>query len=574
MQYRNFGSSDLVTSAIGFGGWPMGRGHYGAFDEDEVVNAVHAAIDQGVTLFDTAAVYGWGEGEKLLGRALAGKRDQVVLVSKGGLTWEEPGATSGRDSSREHLTRGLEDSLRRLQTDYLDLYLIHWPDESRPFSEPMEAFAEFQRQGRIRYGGVSNFSADQMRESLETFPIVCDQVGYHLFDLRPEEETFPFCRERGVGVMAYGSLAHGLLTGTMTPDTEFAADDWRRNLTAFGQPLFQGETFLENLERVEDLKEIAAGQGRTVAQLALAWVLSNDVVSVALVGARRPAEIAENVLAADRTMSERERNEITSVVRARKIRPVWQASSASITPWLLVIVVCAAALISLAGCGSSNEAEEHYIKGVRLHDQGLLTEAIAEYDEAIRLDSGDPRAYNARGLAYISLGQAERALPDLDEAIRLDPDFAEAYNNRGFAYLSLRDAEKALPDLDLAIELDDVERPDAYHNRGFARLLLGEHLDAVEDFDVAIRLAPRRSESYRGRASAYRELGELEKAIEDVDEAIRLGPESAINYASRALTYTLLGDDEAASSDVEKALELGFDPARLQEEIEKRRERQ
>ena len=314
MQYRNFGKSDLVTSVIGFGGWPMGKGSYGSFDEDEVIRAVHVAIDLGVTLFDTASVYGKGEGEKLLAKALEGRRDKVVLVSKGGLTWANPDNPSPRDSSREHLTNELEDSLRRLQTDYLDLYLVHWPDESRPFSEAMETFADFLQQGKIRYGGVSNFSAAQMGESLETFPIVCNQVGYHLFDFRAEAEIFPFCQEQGLGVMIYGPMAHGLLTGSMTPDTTFEDDDWRRSLQAFGQPLFEGDHFLDNLKKVEDLKEVAAGHGRTVAQLALAWVLSNPVVSVALSGTRRTSEIEANVLAADWEMTPEERDEITAIV--------------------------------------------------------------------------------------------------------------------------------------------------------------------------------------------------------------------------------------------------------------------
>ena len=314
MEYRNFGKSDLVISAMGFGGWPMGRGQYGSFDENDVIRAVHAAIDHGITLFDTAAIYGWGEGEKLLGKALQGKRDQVVLVSKGGLRWDDPSNPDLRDSSREALASGLEDSLRRLQTDYLDLYLIHWPDDSRPFSEPMETFVDFQGQGKIRYGGVSNFSAEQMQESLQSFPIICNQVGYHLFDFRPEAEIFPFCQEQGLGVMAYGSLAHGLLTGTMTPDTEFEADDWRRNLMAFDQPLFKGENFLRNLEKVEDLKEYAAAKGKTVAQLAIAWVMSNPVISVALVGARNSAEIEENVEAAAWAMTEDEREEIRALI--------------------------------------------------------------------------------------------------------------------------------------------------------------------------------------------------------------------------------------------------------------------
>ena len=314
MRYKKFGNSDLETSVVGFGGWPMGRGHYGSFDEQEVIRAIHASIDMGVTLFDTAAVYGWGEGEKLLGRAIEGKREDIVIVSKGGIPWDEPGGPSQRDSSRESLEKSLDESLSRLQTDYLDLYLIHWPDESRPMSEPMEAFADFQRQGKIRYGGVSNFSPQQMADCLDVFPIVTNQVGYHLFDLRPEPEIFPFCAGNGMGAMAYGSLAHGLLTGTMTPDTTFEDDDWRRNLMAFGQPLFKGDNFLNNLNKVDTLKEIAADKGFSVAQLALAWVASEPTVSVALVGTRRPEEMEENVAAADWELSAAERDEIKAVV--------------------------------------------------------------------------------------------------------------------------------------------------------------------------------------------------------------------------------------------------------------------
>ena len=314
MLYRKFGASDLETSVVGFGGWPMGRGHYGSFDEQQVINSIHRSIDLGVTLFDTAAVYGWGEGEKLLGRAIEGKRQDVVLVSKGGIPWDQPGGRSGRDSSRESLTKSLEESLTRLQTDYLDLYLIHWPDESRPMSEPMETFAEFQRQGKIRYGGVSNFSPQQMADCLEVFPIVTNQVGYHLFDFRSEPEIIPFCRDNGMGIMAYGSLAHGLLTGTMTPDTTFEDDDWRRSLMAFGQPLFKGQNFLDNLAKVERLKEIASDKGLTVAQLALSWVASETTVSVALVGTRRPEEMEENVKAIEWEMTPSEREEIRSVV--------------------------------------------------------------------------------------------------------------------------------------------------------------------------------------------------------------------------------------------------------------------
>ena len=297
----------------------MGRGQYGAVDEEQVARAVDHAIDNGVTLFDTAAAYGWGAGEELLGKFLRGRRDQVVLVSKGGVPWNESEKRYERISSREQLTEDLEGSLRRLQTDYLDLYLIHWPDESRFFSEPMEAIADFQSQGKIRYGGVSNFSAEQVRESLETFPIICNQVGYHLFDTRSEPEIFPFCAERGLGVMAYGSLAHGLLTGTMTRDTKFGPDDWRRELVVFEQPLFEGEHFLKNLLKVDKLKEYTAQTGRTVAQLAIAWVLSNPVVSVALTGVRNPTELEQNVEAADWILTEGERAEVTGIAGHQRV---------------------------------------------------------------------------------------------------------------------------------------------------------------------------------------------------------------------------------------------------------------
>ena len=292
----------------------MGRGHYGSFDEQQVIDSIHRSIDLGVTLFDTAAVYGWGEGEKLLGRAIEGKRDKVVLVSKGGIPWDQPGGRSGRDSSRESLTKSLDESLARLGTDYLDLYLVHWPDESRPMSEPMEAFADFQRQGKIRYGGVSNFSPQQMSDCLDVFPIVTNQAGYHLFDFRPEPEIVPFCGDNGMGIMAYGSLAHGLLTGTMTADTTFEDDDWRRSLMAFGQPLFEGQNFLDNLAKVDTLKEMAADKGYSVAQLALAWVTAEPTVSVGLVGTRRPEEMEENVTAMEWDMTESEREEIRAVV--------------------------------------------------------------------------------------------------------------------------------------------------------------------------------------------------------------------------------------------------------------------
>jgi aryl-alcohol dehydrogenase-like predicted oxidoreductase len=310
MEKRRLGKNGPLVPVIGFGTWTFGKGQFGFTDENEAIAAVHHAIELGVNLFDSAAVYGWGSSEELLGRALKGRRDRAFVATKGGRLWDTKTGARANDSSRAFLEKGLEESLRRLQTDYVDLFMIHWPDTSRPFSEPMETFARWQEQGKIRYGGVSNFSPEQVAECLKSFPIVCNQVGYHLFDRRPEATVLPFCREHGVGIMTYGSLAHGLLTGTLTADTKFGPDDDRSKGVLFGQPLFQGEHYIRNLAIVETLKKIARTRGKTVVQLAAAWVLSNPAVTLALTGIRKPSELDENVGAAGWKLSTRDKKEI------------------------------------------------------------------------------------------------------------------------------------------------------------------------------------------------------------------------------------------------------------------------
>ncbi|MBI4306902.1 MAG: aldo/keto reductase [Chloroflexi bacterium] len=319
MRTRKFGKSGLETSVIGFGGWPMGKGQYGALDEDHATAAVRAAYDSGVTLFDTAAVYGWGYGEQLMARALKPFRKNVILVTKGGRRWVQGQTDRTRstvsDSSPEYLRSGLEESLNRLQTDYIDLYLIHWPDPTRPFSTPMEALEEAKAAGKIRHYGVSNFSVPQMSESLKHGQIVCNQVGYHIFDRRPEAETFPFVQKNGVGIMAYGSMAHGLLTGAWKRDQAFGEDDWRRTGKNFGLTTWAPENLPKNIGVVEKLKKLARGHGKSVAQLAVAWALGNPAVTVALCGAKTPAEIKED-LGGDWEMPSSLRDEINRLVLA------------------------------------------------------------------------------------------------------------------------------------------------------------------------------------------------------------------------------------------------------------------
>ena len=317
MRKRMFGNSGLETSVIGYGGWPMGRGMYGDFDDDEAIRAARASYEEGVTLFDTAAVYGWGYGENLMGKALKGIRENVVLVTKGAREWvrDNPDRRSATvsDSDPKRLLTSIDESLKRLQTDYIDLFLIHWPDHNRAFSEPMDALEKAKAAGKIRYTGVSNFSVEMMAESRDSSPIVTNQIGYHIFDRRPEAEVMPFVKENGMGIMAYGSLSHGLLTGTWDADKTFSEDDWRRGGANFGINSWGPENLAANVAVVEKLKVIAADHGKTIPQLAIAWVLANETVSVALAGSVTPGEATDNI-GGDWEMSPELKNEIDDLV--------------------------------------------------------------------------------------------------------------------------------------------------------------------------------------------------------------------------------------------------------------------
>ena len=317
MRKRMFGDSGLETSVIGYGGWPMGRGMYGDFDDDQAIAAARTSYENGITLFDTAAVYGWGYGETLMGKALKGIREEVVLVTKGAREWvrDNPDrrAATVSDSDPKRLLASIDESLQRLQTDYIDLFLIHWPDHDRAFSEPMEALEQAKKAGKIRHTGVSNFSVEMMAESRETSPIITNQIGYHIFDRRPEADVMPFVKKNGMGIMAYGSLAHGLLTGAWNADKTFGDDDWRRGGANFGINSWGSENLVANIAVVEKLKVIAGDHGKTIPQLAIAWVLANDAVSVALAGSVTSDEATEN-LGGDWEMSDEIRKEIDTLV--------------------------------------------------------------------------------------------------------------------------------------------------------------------------------------------------------------------------------------------------------------------
>jgi aryl-alcohol dehydrogenase-like predicted oxidoreductase len=316
MDSREFGRTGVHVSPITLGSWPMSGDRYGAIDDSEAVLTIRRAHEQGITSFDTAPGYGAGHAEQTLGAALADRRAAAIVTTKCGIV---PSAHAsgqpGRDASRASIQREIDASLRRLRTDHVDVYLVHWPDPNTPLEETMATLDDIQRAGKTRLVGVSNFDVALLEQCLKLRPIDVLQVGYNLFDRRMEREVFPFCREHGIGVMAYGSLAYGLLTGAFTEETTFESADWRSNGVAFGQPILGGDNFRHNVRLVNRLRdEVATPRGLTVAQVALAWVVRNPVVTTAMVGARVPAEIEENVGAAQVSLSDTDAAQIEDIM--------------------------------------------------------------------------------------------------------------------------------------------------------------------------------------------------------------------------------------------------------------------
>ena len=270
-------------------------------------------------------------------RALDKRRGEVLLVTKCGVKVPPPGQPGPlRDSSRANVLREIDASLKRLRTDWVDVLLVHWPDAGTPFEETMRALEDVVASGRARFVGVSNFTGAMITECMRTRRIDVSQVGYHMFDRRQEQETFGTCLTHGIGVMGYGSLGHGLLTGAFTAATTFdAARDWRANGVAFGQPIFRADNFKTNVGVVERIRrEVAAPRGATVSQVALAWVLGHPAISTALVGARTPAEVDANDAGADLELSADERAKIDAILagvagRVREFTPLRPAME----PW-------------------------------------------------------------------------------------------------------------------------------------------------------------------------------------------------------------------------------------------------
>ena len=321
MEYRQFGRTGLEVSAIGFGCWEI-SGTYGSVDTAQFNAAVRRALDVGINCFDTAEAYGMGVSEQALAHALGARRHDVCLVTKVGVGYPE--VANRRDSSRGRIIASLEQSLKRLATDHVDVYLIHWPDPNTPFEETFRALDDVVRQGKARYVGVSNFRLSQLEECMKHRHIDVVQYGWNMFDRRMQREIFPWCQANGIGVMAYGSLGYGLLSGTFRPDMEFDEADWRSKRGALGslnlfRTMFGPDHFARNLQAVEEIRAIAAKYHKTVPQFALRWTLSHPAIHTGLVGFRRPEEVNENLGALGFTISPEDMAAIDAVFARNEV---------------------------------------------------------------------------------------------------------------------------------------------------------------------------------------------------------------------------------------------------------------
>ena len=289
MEKIRFGTTDIKVSRVGLGTWAIGGWMWGGTDEARSIDTIHAAVDKGISLVDTAPAYGQGRSEEIVGKALAqgGRRDKVVLATKCALEWDEKGENVWRNATAERIRKEIEDSLRRLQTDHIDIYQIHWPDPLVPFEETARVMEDLYREGKIRAIGVSNFSPEQMESFRKSAPLHSVQPPYNLFERGIENDILPYCRRHQIATITYGGLCRGLLSGKMSEDRTFEGDDLRNS-----DPKFQGERFRQYLNAAEALKTFAQDRyGKSLLALALRWLIDQPGVTCSLWGARRPDQL-------------------------------------------------------------------------------------------------------------------------------------------------------------------------------------------------------------------------------------------------------------------------------------------
>ncbi|MDX9864906.1 MAG: aldo/keto reductase [Anaerolineaceae bacterium] len=317
LQRRRFGNTDMHITPVGFGAWALGGGDWvyawGPQDDRESIAAIHHALDQGINWIDTAAGYGLGHSEEVVGQALTGMSERPYVFTKCSLTWNERGEII--DSlKRDSIRRECEDSLRRLKIDAIDLYQIHWPRPDEDLEEGWSALAELQREGKVRWIGVSNFSIAQMQRVEEIAPVNSLQPPYSLIRPEVENEILPYCQEHNIGVIVYSPMYSGLLAGKMTAERirNMPADDWRQHDPQFQQPLLE-----QNLRLVDTLVEIGKRHGVEPGVVAIAWTLRNPAVTGAIVGLRRPSQVDGIFPAVDFRLSPEEIEQLNRIIAAK-----------------------------------------------------------------------------------------------------------------------------------------------------------------------------------------------------------------------------------------------------------------
>jgi aryl-alcohol dehydrogenase-like predicted oxidoreductase len=289
LEYIDIAGTDIVSSRIALGTWAIGGWMWGGTDEKESIRTIHAALNRGINLIDTAPIYGNGRSEEIVGEALRqyGRRNSVLVASKAGIDW-----TNGkveRNSTRQRILREIEDSLRRLQTDYIDIYQVHWPDPLVPVEETALTLRGLYEQGKIRAIGVSNYSPEEMERFRAVAPLHTIQPPYNLFEREIERNVLPYALSRHITTLAYGALCRGLLSGAMNASRRFAKDDMRKT----SDPKFQQPHFAEYLDAANKLDAYAREHfGKRVIHLAVRWLLDQPGVGIALWGARRPEQLA------------------------------------------------------------------------------------------------------------------------------------------------------------------------------------------------------------------------------------------------------------------------------------------
>jgi aryl-alcohol dehydrogenase-like predicted oxidoreductase len=319
MQTRQLGRSDLNLTTVGLGTWAIGGGDWdfgwGPQDDKESIAAIRRALDLGINWIDTAAIYGLGHAEEIVAKAITGRRDEVIVATKCGLRWKSGSTTPFGQLDAESVREEAEASLKRLNTEVIDLYQIHWPNPDKDIEEAWTAIAKLLEQGKVRYAGVSNFNVTQLKRVQALHPVTSLQPPYNMLERGVEDEVLEYCVANHIGIVVYSPMKAGLLTGKYTKErvANLPDGDWRRGSDEFKEPRLS-----VNLNLIEQLKPIAERNDISLGQLAIAWVLRRPEVTAAIVGARRPQQIEETIEAGDQMLSQQDIEQIKNLLEEHR----------------------------------------------------------------------------------------------------------------------------------------------------------------------------------------------------------------------------------------------------------------